>query len=519
VKVDRLGAALVTRHEDPAAGWAQKVPVGGLALAVCTATAILGLLRLGAKGLWHDEAFSEAMARLDLPTLWAAITRAESFNGLYYLLLHLWVRVDDSETWLRLPSVIFGVLAAYALFALTRRLFGPRTATIAAVLFAVNAFFVRYEQEARAYSLVLFGVIAATYLFVAAVDHQRSTPRWLGYAVVSAIAVYAHVFAAYVIAAHMVVLPLRRTRPRFRDAVVAYGLFALLVAPLALVLAKTDDLQRRFIERPTLHSIEVLLLNLTGAGGVASRGGRMLLLAYFLACCAALVMMARRMARLHQYRSDAAWPHVLVLAWLVVPLLGSFLTSMVQPMFLPRYLIVALPALPVLAAVGISGLPTRPVRMLAVGVLVGLTIPGLLSYYRADYKEREDWRRAAAYVLAGHQARDQVVFFSRYGRRPFEYYSRNDPRQAALLPLYPSVTWGSYTPVLDDLELEPTGPVVERLREGRRVWVVLLWAGFGSEHEGGRAVEAALRRRYRELERRQFGSVLQVRLYEAAHAG
>ena len=230
-------------------------------------------------------------------------------------------------------------------------------------------------------------------------------------------------------------------------------------------------------------------------------------------------VVARRIARLHQYRSDAAWPCVLVLAWLVVPLLGSFLTSMVQPMFLPRYLIVALPALPVLAAVGISGLPTRPVRMLAVGVLVGLTIPGLLSYYRADYKEREDWRRAAAYVLAGHQAGDQVVFFSRYGRRPFEYYSRNDPRQAALLPLYPSVTWGSYTPVLDDLELEPTGPVIERLREGRKVWVVLLWAGFGSEHEGGRAVEAALRRRYRELERRQFGSVLQVRLYEAAHAG
>jgi len=77
---------------DVAAGWVQKAGRGGLVLAICAATGILGLVRLGAKGLWHDEAFSEAMARLDLPTLWAAITGGEAFSGLYYMLLHFWLR-------------------------------------------------------------------------------------------------------------------------------------------------------------------------------------------------------------------------------------------------------------------------------------------------------------------------------------------------------------------------------------------------------------------------------------------
>jgi mannosyltransferase len=502
----------VSRHAGPITGLVQKTRYGGVALAVCIAVGILGLFRLGTKGLWHDEAFSHAMASLDLPTLWAAITHGDSFNGLYYVLLHFWVQVDDSETWLRLPSVIFGVLAAYVLFALTRRLFGQRTANIAGVLLAVNTFFVHFEQEARAYSFVLFAVIVATYLFVEAVD-RPSTPRWLGYAAVSAAAIYAHAFAGYVIAAHLISLLLRRTRPRLRDALAGYGSIAILIGPLAVVMSTTEMLQRHFIERPTLHSFELLFLDLTGAGGVVSRGGRMLLLAYFLACCTALLVVTGVIARPQQHRRDEAWPYVLVLLWLAVPVLGSFMTSMVRPVFLPRYLIIALPPLVILAAVGMSSLPTRPLQVLAVAVLVGLTAPWLLSYYQADYKQGEDWRRGVAYVLAGHEAGDEVVFLSRFGRHPFEYYSRSYPDQAALTPLYPSVMWGRYTPVLEDRQLEPMAAVITRLHEGRRVWVVLLWTGFGSEHEDGRAVETALNRGYREVERRHFGAALQVRLY------
>jgi len=423
--------------------------------------------------------------------------------------------VEDSESWLRLPSVIFGVLAAYALFALTRRLFDQRTAAVAGVLLVVNAFFVRYEQEARAYSLVVLLVIVATYLFVGAME-QPSILRWLGYGAASAVAVYAHVFAGYVIAAHLISLPLRRTRPRVWDALAGYGLMAILVGPLAVVVSTTDGLERAFIERPTFQSFELLFLDLTGAGGVVSRGGRMLLLAYFLACCAALLVMARVIGRRQQLRKDEVWPYGLVLLWLAVPVLGSFLTSMVRPVFLPRYLIVALPPLLVLAAIGISSLPTRAVQVLTAAVLVGLTAPWLLSYYRADSKEGEDWRRGVAYVLAGHQAGDRVVFLSRYGRRPFEYYLRNYPDQAALRPVYPSMSWGRYTPVLDDRQPEPTARIVTRLREGPRVWAVLLWSGFGSVHDDGRAVQTALNRGYREVERRQFGSALQVRLYARA---
>jgi hypothetical protein len=83
---------------------------GLVLLAICTVTGVLGLFKVGSKGLWHDEAYSEAMARLDLPSLWTATVPREAFSGLYFALLHLWPRLGDSETWLRLPSVICGVI-------------------------------------------------------------------------------------------------------------------------------------------------------------------------------------------------------------------------------------------------------------------------------------------------------------------------------------------------------------------------------------------------------------------------
>ena len=66
---------------------------GLVLLAICTVTGVLGLFRIGSKGLWHDEAFSEAMARLDLPSLWSATVPREAFSGLYFVLLHLWLRL------------------------------------------------------------------------------------------------------------------------------------------------------------------------------------------------------------------------------------------------------------------------------------------------------------------------------------------------------------------------------------------------------------------------------------------
>jgi mannosyltransferase len=486
------------------------------AVLVCGGTGLLGVVRLGAKGVWHDEAFSHGMARLDLSSLWHATTRADSFNGLYYSLLHFWQQLGgESETWLRLLSVLAGLLAAYALFMLNRRLFGLQVALIAAALIAVNPFFIRYEQEARSYALAVLLVILATYVFVVALE-TPSIWRWLGYGAVCGLALYAHLFSGFVILAHLISLAVRRLRPRLRDLAAAYGLAGLLVAPLLVVMLRTDPLQRAFIPRPTLGSLPSLFLNLTGGSGLSSRAGWLLPVAFFVVCCLAIVWFLRMLVgREPAEDTNTLWSCGLMLSWLGVPVMGSFGVSMIRPIFYDRYLIVILPALATLAAIGISSLKPRWLQSVTLAIIVALSLPPLLSYYGADYKEAEDWRGAVSYVARSAKPGDGVVFLSRYGRRPFEYYLERVDARAGLEPIYPGVTWGRYPPVLGDLNIESTTTAAARLPDGyARVWAILLWRGFESIHEDAGPLEAALNQHYRAAREQGFGSALRVRLYD-----
>jgi mannosyltransferase len=509
----RFELARVVRRDAPAGTVGSDVGV-----ALCVLAGFLGSLRLATKGLWHDEAFSDAVARLDPSTIWRVFTHGDSFNGLYYGLLHLWTRWGEGEAWLRLPSVSFGTGAVYVLFVLNRRLFGSPTAVIASILLAINPFFIRYLQEARPYALALLLVVLATYLLVLALEHP-SMLRWIAYGGVCALAIWAHVFSAWVVLAHILSLPLRRSRPRLGHLAAGYGTCALLVAPLVVLVMLTDRLQRPFIGRPTLRSFGTLFLALTGGSDTSGAIGKLLLVAFFLASCVALVFVARVVMDPRKGpRSPEAWRIVLVLLWLCIPILGTFAAStMWTPSFLPRYLIVALPALVTVAALGVSRLNPRVLRAAALAVLIALSIPPLVSYYRADFKEGEDWRLAVAYVVRAERPGDGVVFLSRYGRRPFEYYLHRLDDGFGLTPIYPGMPWGRYTPVLADLDTGSTAAAATRLENGAsRVWVVLLWGGFANRHQDPRPLEAVLTREFEQEARRAFGSELEVRLYVRA---
>jgi mannosyltransferase len=485
-------------------------------LAICGLTALMGVFTLGAKSIWHDEAFSAAVARLGFPTMWRVITRGDTFNGLYYTVLHLWVHGGVGETWLRLPSVIFGIFAVGALFVLNRRLFGTPVGVVSSLLLAINTFFVQYDQEARTYALAVLLVVLATYLLTVALD-RPSIWRWVVYGAVCALAVYAHFFAAFVITTHILSFPLARRRPRLGHVVAAYGVTAILVAPLLTITLRADTLQRPFIPKPTLGSLQSLFLNLTGGGGLRATGPRLLLVAYFVACSVAVLAIGKAFARrLRSAGGDQTWQYGLAFLWLVVPVVGSFSVSLIwTPIFLARYLIVVLPALVTIAAIGIASLPNRVFQGIALVTVVALTIPPLISYYRSDFKNGEDWRSAVRYVIQGEQPGDGVVFLDRYGRRPFEYYLRGSAGPSDLTPIYPGVPWGQYVPVLADLRIESTTVAAARLGQSyQRVWVILLWRGFESIHEDATPMRAALARDFNEVSERAFGSELRVRLYE-----
>jgi hypothetical protein len=172
-----------------------------------------------------------------------------------------------------------------------------------------------------------------------------------------------------------------------------------------------------WIQTPTFEDLRHGVLALAG-------GSRASLVIFLLAGCFGIALAARRRER---------WQYGFAAAWFVVPVLGSFAASFVQPMFIPYYLIVGLPGLLLLAAAGIARLP-RPAAAALLVALVSLSGLRLADWYAE--RSQENWRGAAQFVLAGAHGGDGILFYPSYLNTPFEYYERR--RGARLETLDPS---------------------------------------------------------------------------------
>lgn len=478
------------------------LPVAG----VTAVGAALAFALIADKSVWLDEAFSIGVAQSTWAELWDVVTTRQANMSPFYVLLKLWSPLGDSETALRALPALLALASIPLLYALARRAFGAVVALVASSLLVVNAFFVQYAQEVRGYSMVLLLVTAATYLLVFAVE-QGGPRSWTAYAVVAALSVYVHFFAAFVLVAHLVALPFA-PRLRWRRALGAFAGVAVLVAPLALFVATRDVGQIDWIPEPTAKVVYAALEDVTGGGGPVLFG------AYALAAAAGVVVAARALGE-----RTTRWRYVLVTAWAALPVALSLALSLAgKPMFVSKYLIVALPGIVILAALAVAALRRTALVVVAAALLVALSGLGLYDWY-ARY-EKDDWRSASAFVMQRVERGDGIVFYNARERRGFEYYvvARGDEDRAPL-PIYPRQRWG-------ELEAEQPKPakldfrwLVQQVGRRRRVWLVLSHEGRtrNSRKTAARIVET-IEGQGLETSADAHFTRIDVRLYEQALA-
>ena len=93
-----------------------------------------------------------------------------------------------------------------------------------------------------------------------------------------------------------------------------------------------------------------------------------------------------------------------------------------KPIFVDRFLIVCLPALVLLAAIGVSQIRQRWILAGSLVVLLLLSVRKI-PWYGAQL-EKEDWRGTTSYVVSHASPKDGIVFYTSYGRLGFDYYAR-----------------------------------------------------------------------------------------------
>ncbi len=384
-------------------------------VALSLVAATLCLLFVGRHSLWLDEAVSLRAALVPWDGLAHELAREANMPA-YYLLLRAWSALGTGEAILRSLSVVFAVATVPVLYALVARLFDVRVAAIASLLLSVNAFFVHYAQEVRGYSLLLLASVCATYFFVRGV-RQSSWRVWAAYAAAIAVAFHTHNFGLWIPVVHgasLLFLTGRRV-PR-RDYLGACAVAAVISVPFARVVVDASDQDKlAWVARPAVGDVVEAYERLAGD----NFGSPLLKWSYLVACVLGLLAAARVLRSAGRW--EKFWPHGLLLTWVTVPVVGSYVFSvMVTPVFVPRYLIVSLPALVVLAALGLAQLPPR--LLAAAGlVVVGTSLTAVTRWYGSD--GQENWRSATAHVVSRLGSNDLVVVTPAYLRLPLGYYS------------------------------------------------------------------------------------------------
>lgn len=191
----------------------------GLLVLILLGASLLRFAGLGNESIWLDEATSILIARMDLPAA-VSWTAADIHPPLYYLALHFWLVLGESEFAVRALSAVLGVWTVVTVYALARELFDSDVGLLSALLLALSPMHIWYSQEARMYAMVTTWSLLASYFLVLILhraadlrtrgfavlrrhrlrrDSGRQTRYWLGYLLFSVLALYTHYYALFVL--------------------------------------------------------------------------------------------------------------------------------------------------------------------------------------------------------------------------------------------------------------------------------------------------------------------------------
>lgn len=415
----------------------------GLAVAGCTVVAaLLRFPTLDAKSFWVDEVVTVSLVQLDFDAMLSAIPDSESTPPAYYVLAWVWARIFGlGETGLRSLPALLGTALVPVAYLAGRELVSRRVGVVAAALVAVNPLLVWYSQEARAYmQLALLGGLSLL-LFFRALD--RPTGRTLaGWALVSALALSTHYFAAFLVVPEAIWL-LRR-HPRRRSVWLAAGAVAaagLALLPLALGQLENprwiteSGLASRLAQIPAIFLIgfEVPVPLAFAAAAVAAT-----------AAGVAVWLLLRRTTPGNRERGLLAGG--IGAAVVAVP---AVLALLGLDYIVYKNVIVAVLPLTLGGAVGLTAERAGRLGLGAFAVLLTLsTTIAVATLWEPKY-HREDWRRAAD-AIGTTGGRRAVVVTPLDGALPLELYlgaSRQTGADAALLVDEVAVVAGARRPL------------------------------------------------------------------------
>jgi cellulose synthase (UDP-forming) len=398
---------------------------------------VLRAALIGVQSMRLDESVSLSQVEHHSFTgLWHYLMTSNVHVPLYHSMLYGWVRVfGDSLVSIRIPSVIIGTACIPLLFVVARRIVGDRAALITTAIGAVSPFWVWHSDEARMYPLLVLMVLASLALLFRALDRDRFRD-WAVFAMVTGIGLYSHYFAILMIPVQFVFLMVYRTPKRkilhWFGAMVVVGLMFLPwvigLYVLRVEAAGASSLSSAIRLPGESYSffsivfgfIYFLLVYMMGYAEGLRGIGIITVVSVMIAASWPLIAVRGVMSR----RLNPGLRKALLFLglWLVLTVGLIYVVNIYKTgIWVQRYLIVASPAVFMIAAVVLAQLIRSRVALIA-AVVVLLGAVAIAQNFTLSNPAAEAWNKAAGVVKSNWQTNDAVLVFPGYDASPFQYY-------------------------------------------------------------------------------------------------
>lgn len=432
-------------------------------------------------GIWYDEAYSLLLAREAPARIWQ-LTALDVHPPLYYVLLHYWLMIWGEGA---LPARALSVLADIGTLLLCIKLMSliaTRRATwMAALLLALLPISVRYSQEVRMYTLLGFWLMGATVALVCWSQAPERKRFVVAYVLLMGAAFYTHYFAGLCVLVHW--LFWWESSDEYRTSISRYLWYSANAVIVVLYLPWIPHLiaqvsgTNTWIEPVTAQvALGLVWQFVVMDGAVPLTSAWRLLPLILLVICAIALIASNKVER------RFGW---LLIGYFFVPVISLFMLAQFTPIFLPRYLVFASPAIAMIVA---SALDSAGERFdSAMAVVLGLVLCaqsfGLSEVYQqtdgmngTDMRRSNGYRELALAIEREVQPGDEIILDSLISYLPFTYYNTTgiQPRfhiRSSLEAFLASPVHGGYA-LVPDLLKGVYFQDLDVLQCGRRVWWV-----------------------------------------------
>jgi mannosyltransferase len=377
---------------------------------------------LGRQSIAFDESFSLAVGQAGWSTLFEAILSDGVHPPLFYVIHKLALATFGiSEFGQRFPAALFSILAVAMVYRAGKVIFSRRVGLWAAILLAINPLQVWLAQEARMYTLFTLLTIASMFFFWQAIQSGRFW-AWLGLALTHATLFLIHYFSFLVPTIQFVflILTFSRNHHRLRLWALTQFVAAIPLLPWLFVTAMrpAQTFGIGFLLTPT--SADLLLTYLNLYMGSSFLWWPIVMVGVM----AVMIILAQALRKVPPHKYLIRHGRLLLLLWLLLPPLITWLVSQRRSFYADRYLSFAIPGLLLLMAYGIDRAGLGRSRWLKLVVLLLLLANGYgLWAIRVDQAyQKDDWRGAAALVAENQQPGDVLLLYTTHIKFAFDYY-------------------------------------------------------------------------------------------------